>query len=162
MNSEALRQGVHVLAGEDRFKEEGLMIWGLIRLSTKVSTKDTVGGLYLFEHTNMGKGGPPRHFHYAQDEWFYALKGEFAIEVGDEKFRLKPGDSVFAPRMIPHAWAHLHEQPGSLLTLVSPAGTFETFIRETARFPRLPAPEEVAKAFAAHGMKVVGPPLKVD
>jgi hypothetical protein len=75
---------------------------------------------------------------------------------------LKPGDSLFAPRIIPHAWAHIGAGPGSLLTIVSPAGTFEEFIRDTARFPKLPPPEEVEEAFAAHGMKVVGPPLLVS
>jgi mannose-6-phosphate isomerase-like protein (cupin superfamily) len=30
------------------------------------------------------------------------IQGEFAIEVGDEKFRVKPGDSLFAPRKVPH------------------------------------------------------------
>jgi hypothetical protein len=39
-------------------------------------------GRYIFEHTNMGKGGPPRHLHYEQDEWFFAIKGDFAMEVG--------------------------------------------------------------------------------
>jgi len=162
MNSKIAPQAVQVAAGQDRFRENELMIWGMIPLSTKVSSKDTEGRFYLFEHTNMGKGGPPRHIHYAQDEWFYAIRGEFAMEVGDERFRLKPGDSLFAPRMIPHAWAHIGDQPGTLMTLVSPAGTFETFIRDTARLPNLPTPEEVEKAFAAHGMKVVGPPLRVD
>jgi len=86
----------------------------------------------------------------------------FAIEVGDDRFRLKPGDSLFAPRMIPHAWAHISNQPGTLITLVSPAGTFETFIRDAARLPSVPTTEEVDKAFADHGMKVVGPPLTFD
>jgi len=162
MNSELLNKGVYVSAGKDRFEENQLMIWGLIPLSTKVSTKDTAGRVYIFEHTNMGKGGPPRHFHYEQDEWFYAVKGQFAIEVGDEKFQLKPGDSLFAPRRIPHAWAHVSDEPGSLITLVSPAGTFETFIRDAARLPELPTPQEVDEAFEAHGMKVVGPPLTID
>ncbi len=162
MPTDGLKKAVHVPGGKDRFREEGLMIWGRIPLSTKVSTEDTGGGVYIFEHTNMGKGGPPRHFHYEQDEWFYALKGEFAIEVGEEKFRLKAGDSLFAPRMIPHAWAHVGNGPGSLITLVSPAGTFEKFIRDTARFAELPPPGEVEKAFADHGMKVVGPPLPID
>lgn len=162
MNTEALKKGIHVPAGTDRFQENELRIWGRIPLATKVSAKDTAGGLYIFEHTNMGKGGPPRHFHYAQDEWFYAIKGEFAIEVGEEKFRLQPGDSVFAPRRIPHVWAHLSDQPGTLLTLVSPVGTFETFLRDAARLPQLPTPQEVEKAFAAHGMQVVGPPLPVN
>ncbi len=162
MNSDVLKKAVHVSASKDRFKENGLMIWGMIPLSTKVSTKDTAGAMYIFEHTDMGKGGPPRHFHYAQDEWFYAVRGEFAVEVGDEKFRLKPGDSLFAPREIPHAWAHTSDQPGTLITLVSPAGTFETFIRDAARLPKLPAAREIEKAFEAHGMKVVGPPLTFD
>jgi uncharacterized cupin superfamily protein len=38
----------------------------------------------------MGKGAPPCHLHFAQDEWFYLTKGEFALEVGDKKIRLKP------------------------------------------------------------------------
>ena len=160
MTPTVLESGVPVPAGQDRYRENGLKIWGLIPLTTKVSTRDSGGGVYIFEHTNMGKGGPPRHIHYEQDEWFYVTKGEFAMEVGDERFRLKPGDSMFAPRMIPHVWAQISNQ-GSLLTLLSPAGTFEEFIRDTARHSALPTPEEVEKAFAAHGMKVVGPPLKV-
>jgi mannose-6-phosphate isomerase-like protein (cupin superfamily) len=100
--------------------------------------------------------------HHEQDERFYAIQGEFAVEVGDERFQLKPGDSLFAPRKVPHVWAHISDDPGTLLTTVSPAGTFETFLRDAARLKKLPTPGEVKKAFAAHGMKVVGPPLKVD
>lgn len=156
------QKAIHVPAGKDRFKEENLKIWGLIPLATKVSSQDTGGALYVFQHTDMGKGGPPRHVHHAQDEWFYVIKGDFVFEVGDERFRLKAGDSLFAPRKVPHAWAHIGNGPGTLLTAVSPAGTFEIFIRDTARLPTLPSPEEVAKAFAAHDMTVVGPPLPVE
>jgi mannose-6-phosphate isomerase-like protein (cupin superfamily) len=155
------KAGVHVPAGKDRFDEEG-MIWGLIPLATKVSTQDSGGDLYVFQHTDMGKGGPPRHVHHAQDEWFYVVAGEFAAEIGDEKFLLKPGDSLFAPRGVPHAWAHVGNQQGTLITAVSPAGTFETFIRDTTKHPTLPSSEDVAKAFEAHGMTVVGPPLEID
>ena len=157
----ALKTGVHVPAGRDRHGENEAMIWGLIPLATKVATKDTGGALYVFQHTNMGKGGPPRHVHHEQDEWFFAIQGEFAMEIGEEKFRLRPGDSLLAPRKIPHAWACISETPGTLLTAVSPAGTFETFIRDTTKLATLPTPEEVAKSFAAHGMTVVGPPLNV-
>ena len=84
------------------------------------------------------------------------------MEVGEEKYTLNPGDSLLAPRAVPHAWACVSDTPGTLLTAVSPAGTFETFIRDTTKFPPLPSPDEIAKAFAAHGMTVVGPLLKVD
>jgi quercetin dioxygenase-like cupin family protein len=160
MSIHELKNAVYVAAGKDRYDHNQAMIWGLIPLSIRVSTKDTGGELFVFQHTDMGKGGPPRHIHFAQDEWFYAVKGEFAMEIGEEKFRLKPGDSILAPRMISHAWACVSD-PGTLITSLTPAGTFEKFITDTTKYPTLPSPEDIAKAFADHGMKVVGPPLKV-
>ena len=155
-------EAVHVSAGKDRFNENEMMIWGLLPLSIKLSGKDTGGELLAFEHNGIRKGGPPRHVHFAQDEWFYVIAGEFAFEIGDRKFRLRAGDTLFAPRNVPHGWACVGgEEPGTLLTTVSPAGTFEDFILDTTKHPTLPSPEEVEKAFASHGMKVVGPPLEV-
>jgi oxalate decarboxylase/phosphoglucose isomerase-like protein (cupin superfamily) len=107
----------------------------------------------------MSKGGPPRHFHYEQDEWFYAKEGEFAFEVGDERFVLRPGDSLFAPRLIPHVWAYTGDKPGTLLLAVQPAGSLEEFFMKSCRMTRPPSPEEGERLFASHGMKVVGPPL---
>jgi quercetin dioxygenase-like cupin family protein len=157
------QHGIKVAVGTDRFQENSHKIWGLIPLACKVSGADTAGALYVFEHRDMRqKGGPPRHVHHDQDEWFYVLQGEFAFEVGEQTFRLGPGDSAFAPRQIPHAWAHVGDTPGTLITAVSPVGTFETFLRDTTRLPEVPTPEDMAKAFAAHGMTVVGPPLRVE
>jgi mannose-6-phosphate isomerase-like protein (cupin superfamily) len=155
------QQGLYVPDGKDRSEEE-LKIWDVIPLQIKVSTDDTDGALFVFEHADMGKGGPPRHFHYEQNEWFYAIKGDFAFEVGDEQFTLEPGDSLLAPRMVPHVWAYLGEEPGTLLVALQPAGSFEAFFRESCEMTRLPTPEEADRMFAAHGMKVVGPPLDVD
>lgn len=151
-----------VFAGQDRHEKPGLMIWGRIPLAAKVSTAETGGLFYSFEHRDMPKGGPPRHVHHEQDEWFYVIKGQFVFEVGDERFELSAGDSLFAPRGIPHAWACAGEAPGTLLTTLSPAGTFETFILETTQHAELPSQEEIVKAFEAHNMSVLGPPLKVD
>jgi hypothetical protein len=75
MISEVLRQGVHVSAGKDRLNEHGLMIWGLIPLSTKVSTQDTSGGFYAFEHTNMAKGGRPATFTMSRTSGSMPSKG---------------------------------------------------------------------------------------
>jgi len=110
-------KAVYVPNGKNRFQQE-LMIWGIIPFQIKVSGKDTDGSFFIFEHAKMSKGGPPRHFHYNQDEWFYAMEGKFAFEVGDEKFTLQPGDSLFAPRMVPHVWAYLDDKPGTLLLAV--------------------------------------------
>ncbi|HET9744438.1 MAG TPA: cupin domain-containing protein [Chitinophagaceae bacterium] len=151
-------KAIYVPNGKNRFREE-LMIWGIIPLQIKISSRDTEGSYFVFEHSKMSKGGPPRHFHFEQDEWFYAVEGEFAFEVGDEKFTLHAGDSLFAPRMIPHVWAYLGDKPGTLLLAVQPAGSLEEFFMKSCSMPHPPSPEEADKLFAAHGMKVVGPPL---
>ena len=135
------------------------MIWGVIPLQIKVSGKDTNGSFFVFEHAKMSKGGPPRHFHYEQDEWFYAIEGEFAFEVGTEKFVLQPGDALFAPRMVPHVWAYIGEKPGTLLLAIQPAGSLEEFFMKSCAMTRTPTSQEAEQLFAAHGMKVVGPPL---
>jgi mannose-6-phosphate isomerase-like protein (cupin superfamily) len=155
-------EGIHIASGKDRHSADSALIWGLFPLSIKVATRDTGGALFVFEHRDMPKGGPPRHVHHGQDEWFYAIKGDFRFEIGEEAFLLKPGDSLFAPRKVPHAWAHIGNVPGTLLIAMSPAGSFETFIRDTTKLRTLPTPEEIAKAFAAHDMTVVGPPLGVE
>jgi mannose-6-phosphate isomerase-like protein (cupin superfamily) len=87
-----MKEVVHVSAGNDRFNKNELSIWGLLPLSIKLSSKDTGGELLVFEHNGIREGGPPRHVHYAQDEWFYVVEGEFAFEVGDRKLRLGPGE----------------------------------------------------------------------
>lgn len=153
---------VHVPAGRDRHTNDNAMIWGLIPLAIKLSARDTGGELLVFMHPNMGKGGPPRHVHHDQDEWFYVVAGEFVAEIGDERFTMRPGDSLFAPRQVPHAWACVSDSPGSMITTVSPAGTFEEFIIDTTRHPTLPSEAEIAATFEQHNMKVLGPPLKVD
>jgi len=33
-------------------------------------------------------GGPPKHYHEEQDEWFYCLAGEYVVEIGEQRFRL--------------------------------------------------------------------------
>lgn len=161
MQAATLPTAIPLPAGKDRFQQDDARIWGLIPLNIKLSTADSQGGPMLFEHRKMPKGGPPRHIHFEQDEWFYVVEGEFAFEIGDQKFRLTAGGSVFAPRMIPHAWACVSDTPGTMLTMVSPAGTFETFIRDTTKHGCLPPPEEIARALEAHNMQVLGPPLPV-
>ena len=98
-------------------------------LDFKVLTKDTQAGLFLMEHRNVPQGGLVRHLHYAQEEWFYFIEGnKLVIEVGDERFTLRPGDSILAPRKVPHAWAYVGEKPGLMLVGFRPAGQMEDFL----------------------------------
>lgn len=80
-----------VAAGEDQFGEHrGL---GVSTIAFKVVPNDD-SGLFIIENTFHTKGGSAQHLHYDQDEWFYAVEGDFLIEVGQEQMRLRPDDSL--------------------------------------------------------------------
>ena len=154
-------EGIHVPAGGDRF-ELHREVFGTRRIDYKVSTLDSNGGFFVSEIVDHLKGGPARHLHHEQEEWFYVVEGEYAIEVGDEKYRLGPGDSVFAPRGVPHVWAHVAEGTGRLIATVQPAGRLEAFFDELARIGGTPSREEQRNLFRAYGMEMAGPPLAIE
>ena len=145
-----------VEAGEDRFGEHrGL---GISIIAFKVVSQDS-SGLLIIENTFQAKGGPARHLHYDQDEWFYAVEGEFIIEVGQEKFSMKPGDSLLAPRQVPHVWAYVGDTIGRMLITFVPAGKMEAFFREVTTANAMPPQDP--ELWRAHGMELIGPPLMV-
>jgi quercetin dioxygenase-like cupin family protein len=146
-----------IAAGEDRFGEHrGL---GISQIDFKLSSQEG-NGLFIIENIFRAKGGPARHLHHEQDEWFYAVEGEFVIEVGQTQTRLKPGDSLFAPRKVPHVWAHVGSAHGRILIAFSPAGQMEAFFREVTQANAMP-PQDPA-LWRAHGMELLGPPLAIE
>ena len=149
---------IFVTAGADRFQVLH-QAFGLKPIDFKVSAEDSDGRLFIIEHTNNHRGGPPRHIHSAQEEWFYVLEGEYVIEVGETSFQLTTGDAVLAPRAVPHVWACVGSGHGRLLIVFQPAGQMEDFFMESSLLDTLPDPEKLASLFARHGMTLVGPPL---
>src|SRR4028119_1062910 len=97
-------QGARIPAGGDRFQRRR-KIFGSMSIDFKVSGSDTGGDLFLIENINDAKGGPPRHLHHEQDEWFYVVNGEYVIEVGAERYDPRRGDSVRAPGKVAHVCA---------------------------------------------------------
>jgi len=152
---------VHISAGGDRFQEHR-KVFGTRAIDFKVSTLDTNGDLFIIEVTDDRKGGPPRHLHHEQEEWFYVIDGEYAVEIGDKRYRLGPGDSVLAPRSVPHVWAHVGEGIGRQLIVFQPAGKMEAFFGELAKVEGIPQREELQILFNSHGMEITGPPLPVE
>ena len=147
---------VHLLAGEDRFGEHrGLDVSDI---NLKVSPRDG-NDVLILDNTFQAKGGPPRHLHYDQDEWFYCVTGEFVIEIDHTQTRLKPGDSILAPRKVPHVWAHVGTGAGKILIAFMPAGRMEQFFREVMKVHAQP-PKDPA-LWQAYGMELLGPPLTV-
>ncbi|HEX5503651.1 MAG TPA: cupin domain-containing protein [Thermomicrobiales bacterium] len=111
------------------------------------------------EHLSRA-GRPARHLHSEQDEWFYALEGEFLLEVGAERFRLHPGDAVLAPRRVPHVWASVGPGRGRILVAFTPPGSMEAFFRAVTKANAMP-PQDPA-LWRAHGMELLGPPLALE
>jgi quercetin dioxygenase-like cupin family protein len=156
-------KGFKVKAGEARFgihyKMKGVT---QNNLDIKISGTDTENDLAVFEQTGFTpNGGPPLHIHPFQDEWFYVIEGEYLFQVGDDRFEMKSGDTIFLPRKVPHAFLQLTEK-GKMIVSYLPAGKMETFFKVTDKWTSPPTKEEIAKVFEDHDMKVVGPPLNSD
>ena len=152
-----LGKPVFVAAGADATGTEHHGPRAGTHLDFKVLSKDTQAGFFLIEHRNIPQGGPVRHLHYAQEEWFYLIEGnKVVIEVGDERFTLRPGDSILAPRNVPHVWAYVGEKPARMLMGFTPAGQMEDFFTLSSQHP------VDAKIAEAHGMKWLGPPLEIS
>ena len=156
-------KGFKASAGEGRFHGH-IHLKGVNNnvLDVKVSGKDTDGGLAVFEQTSLSPGrGTPLHVHPFQDEVFYVLDGEYAFQVGEDRYQLKIGDSIFLPRKVPHAWTQV-SPTGKMMVTLQPAGKLEEFFVVMAALKNPPSKEEMAAIFAAHEMEIVGPPLEVN
>lgn len=150
------RSAQRVAGGEDLLgAHRGL---GVSRIDFKVLPGDSHAPLVL-ENTFHKQGGPARHLHHDQDEWFCALEGEFIIEVGEKRLALNPGDSLLAPRKVPHVWAYIGDTHGRILIVFTPAGKMEAFFREVTKANAMPPQDP--ELWRAHGMELLGPPLPV-
>jgi mannose-6-phosphate isomerase-like protein (cupin superfamily) len=161
--SSAPDKATRVARGEDRLGEPHTL--GVSSTAFKVITRDSGGDLFIMEHTNGKKGGPPRHVHHHEDEWFYVLEGEYVAEIGSERFQLKPGDSILGPRETPHVWAFVGDTKGKMLIAFAPANKMEAFFRESMRRHNTvfadSASADNKEFFRAYGMELLGPPLSM-
>ena len=67
------RAAHYVPAGTDRFRSKR-QVFGSRVIDIKASALDTNGGLSVSELIDVHKGGPSRHLHHEQEEWFYSSR----------------------------------------------------------------------------------------
>ena len=156
------------MAGVTRSKSgDGEHRWFLGTLATIKISGEAVDGRYaLIEFVFPHGASPPAHTH-PQDESYVVLEGELTIAAADERFQLGPGGAAVVPLGIPHTF-RVDSETARVLVLSTPAG-LERLVRDAsipaaaatlppADAPR-PAPDELARIFAAHGQVNLGPPL---
>jgi quercetin dioxygenase-like cupin family protein len=135
-------------------------IWFLHnRVRIHISAAQTDGSFALLESTGPAGDQTPLHVHHADDEGFYVLEGEITLWVGDEQHVLRAGESVLAPRGVPHT-VGVGDRDARWLVTSTPAG-FEAFVRavgSTEPQAALPSPDELARVAAEHGIEILGPP----
>jgi mannose-6-phosphate isomerase-like protein (cupin superfamily) len=123
---------LHVVgAGEDRFGQRHSL--GFSSILFKVPTGETGGGLFVMEHTHLLPGGPALHLHLNQEEWFYVMEGEVVFQVGEQRVQLHAGESVLAPRLVPHTFSSVGGTPSRLLIAFTPAGMMEQYFRDAEK-----------------------------
>ena len=104
--------------------------------SVCLSGTDT-GGAYCLLEVSLAPGmAVPRHTHTREDEVYFVLAGELEVTVEEKIFVLRQGDTLLAPRDIPHELRNSGDITNHYLLVFSPSG-FEEFIMATA----LPAPD---------------------
>ena len=119
-------------------------------MSVLVSSEDTNGQFSLLHHQMIPGLEPPPHTHSNEEESFYILEGEIEFTVGNDVFHAKPGDWVFLPRNVEHAFKVLTEKVDVLMHLTP--GGFEGFFlemsepaKELSLPPRPEGPPDVPK-----------------
>jgi quercetin dioxygenase-like cupin family protein len=118
----------HVL-GPDEGESVNLLALGVRFM---IDGNATDGRFSLVEHPLPPRAlGAPVHAHRNEDEYSYVLEGRVGVQLGDEVIEAGPGELVFKPRGVPHAFWNAGDEPARLLEVISPAG-FENYFRELA------------------------------
>jgi quercetin dioxygenase-like cupin family protein len=134
-------------------------IWFLRnRVRFHISALQTDGALALLESTGPAGDHTPLHVHHLDDEGFYVLEGQLTLWVGDEMHVLGAGESILAPRGVPHT---VRVDSGARWLVTSTPAGFEGFVRAigTPEPPTaLPTPEELTRVAAEHEIEILGPP----
>jgi mannose-6-phosphate isomerase-like protein (cupin superfamily) len=113
---------------------EEKLVFGEVTVVIKVTAEDSNGGMTVLEEVPP-MVDTPLHVHSKEDELFHIVEGEHVITLGDEEFRLGPGESLFAPRGVPHAQRRVEPGVGRELVVLTPGG-FERFFRDLAEAER--------------------------
>ena len=134
-------------------------------VTRKVSSDQTGGAYSLFEVTVGPGGGEGPHVQHREDECFYVLEGRFALAIESVETEFGPGEHLYVPKGVLHAYENVGDATGRLLAIYTPGGAREGLVEaiggpvtggalaseEAAEGPA----EKLAAIGAAYGVEVV-------
>lgn len=123
----------------------------------------------VVEHFMPYGESPPLHIHRNEDEVFHILEGSMLIHIDGKESVAHAGQTVLAPKGVPHSFRVESAEGARCLTITS-GGDFENMIREVgepaldAKLPPQvePTPAMIAaltEACARNGIDIIGAPL---
>jgi quercetin dioxygenase-like cupin family protein len=146
-------------------------LWFLDSLVTvRVRHADGDDGISVLESLAPHGASPPLHVHSTEDETFHVLAGELRVRAGDAEVKLGAGETILAPKGVPHTY-RVESREGARWLVITSRGDFERFVHALSRpaeRPELPTPQgpptpEQVQALTVtareHGIEFVGPPL---
>jgi quercetin dioxygenase-like cupin family protein len=116
--------------------------------------KDTDGRYATWEAIVPPGGGPPPHVHSREEESFFVLEGEIALQIGEQWLVAKVGTFVNIPVGVWHSFRNETDKQARMIISIAPAGLEEMFIeagQQVLPDGTIPTPskEDFAKLMAA-------------
>lgn len=115
------------------------------------------GRFGLIEHPIIPRGlASPMHKHSREDEYSFILEGRWGFQLGEDVVYGEPGDLVYKPRDVWHAFWNAGDTPARMLEILSPGG-FEHYFEEFAvlyGIHRLDRPDLLEELNARYGLEM--------
>lgn len=119
----------------------------------------TGGRFALIQMVVRREHEPPSHLHMREDEVIYVVDGTIVVSVDGARREYRPGDAVYLPRGVEHAYC-LRSEEARLLVLALPAG-IEGFYREReASRDDDRHVERLITLAARYGIEITGPGIR--
>lgn len=132
------------------------------RVALLLDGEATSQAYVVMESTVPPGGGPPRHVHHREDELFLVLEGEVTFFIGDTTVTHTKGESIVAPKGVPHRFKNTGAAEATMLITAMPAGIEKFF--EAAGHPlpdRTSPPVPPTRADIEH-MIAIAPTFGID
>jgi quercetin dioxygenase-like cupin family protein len=99
--------------------------FGGVLMKVHLTGAQTGGAFSMLEAVSPAGHRTPPHVHQHEDEAFFVLEGEIDIIVGGKTMTVRPGESAFAPRGVPHQLQNNSGRPARGIVVATSSGFAE-------------------------------------